>query len=170
MEPSVPYKELNNLLHISYQNCLEKEVEVRVTALGSDEAKRLVQWSGMMLQSTPRVVGSNNGWLPPSSGVYCSCWCYGSPAHMYGVHATVWLSEMNGTAIPDLDTLLTSIRGLPKDEYVRLRLVDLKGQPKVVTLKPDSMYWSLFELRKEQQWYLVNQEGSVGIRVPKDTP
>ena len=29
VEPSVPYKELNNLLHISYQNCLEKEVEVQ---------------------------------------------------------------------------------------------------------------------------------------------
>ena len=82
---------------------------------------------------------------------------------MYGVHATVWLSEMNGTAIPDLDALLTSIRALPKEEYVRLRLVDLKGQPTVVTLKPDNMYWSLFELRKEQQWYLVKEEGSVGI-------
>ena len=26
VEPSVPYKELNNLLHMSYQNCQEKEI------------------------------------------------------------------------------------------------------------------------------------------------
>ena len=28
VESSIPYEELNNLLHISYQNCQEEEVEV----------------------------------------------------------------------------------------------------------------------------------------------
>ena len=30
VEPSVPYKELNNMIHMSYQNCEEESVENRI--------------------------------------------------------------------------------------------------------------------------------------------
>ena len=32
----------------------EKEIEVKVSALGSDGTDRLVEWAGMVLQQTPR--------------------------------------------------------------------------------------------------------------------
>ena len=68
---------------------------------------------------------------------------------MYGVHATQWVAAMNDIPTPDLDAALSAIASFPSDKYVRIKLVDLKGQPKVVTLKPDDHYWSLSELRRK---------------------
>jgi hypothetical protein len=59
-------------------------------------------WSGTLLQQSHRAVAQQNRTLP--AGVYASWWSNGSPAHMYGLRATVWLTEVNGHPVPDLDT------------------------------------------------------------------
>ena len=61
-------------------------------------------WNGIILQATHRPVAQQNRHVP--EGVYSSWWANGSPAHMYGLRATVWITEVNGHPVPDLDTFV----------------------------------------------------------------
>jgi S1-C subfamily serine protease len=70
--------------------------------------------------------------MPESGGgVYCSRWCYGSPAHKFGLRATIWVVEVNGQAVRDLDGFLQIARGLVDGESVRLKTVDMTKKEKV---------------------------------------
>ena len=62
----------------------------------------------MILQHSNRAVAQQNRKLP--AGVYASWWSNGSPAHMYGLRATVWVTEVNGHPVPDLDTYVRTER------------------------------------------------------------
>ena len=162
----------------------EETVSVPVTQLGSDDTSRLVQWSGMMLEPTYRAVPVHTGFLPEvvraSGGVYCSRWYIGSPAHMYGLRGTSWITKVNGQPTPDLDTFLQMVaknnagcgggqgeakgEGAEKEEeeFVRLTTIDLTGKEKVCTLQPDPVYWPSMDLRRDATtgvWTLHGEEG-----------
>jgi len=64
-------------------------------------------WGGVILQEPHRAVAQQNRHLP--KGVYSSWWSNGSPAHMYGLRATVWVTEVNGLPVPDLDTYVRPV-------------------------------------------------------------
>jgi S1-C subfamily serine protease len=92
--------------------------DLAVTQLGSDNTSRLVQWAGMLLQDTYRAVPLSTGFIPETvrgaKGVYCSRWCYGSPAHMYGTRAASWITAVDGKKIANLDEFLAIVRQAEK--------------------------------------------------------
>ena len=99
------------------------------------------------------------GYVPEGGGggVYVSRWSYGSPAHKYGLRATVWLTEINGTPTPDLDAFLAVVTQLEDNAPVRLMTVDLTGKSSAHTLKTDHHYWPTLQLRyMGGTWQLVD--------------
>ncbi|CAI5504598.1 unnamed protein product [Closterium sp. Naga37s-1] len=74
-------------------------------------------------------------------------WKHGSPGQRYGVSSMNWIVEINGRPVPDLDALVTITQELEHGAFVRVKLVDLDGEPYVLTLKQDLHYWPTWELR-----------------------
>jgi hypothetical protein len=70
-----------------------------------------VSWGGVILQEPHRAVAQQNRHLP--KGIYSSWWSNGSPAHMYGLRATVWVTEVNGQPAPDLNTYVDDRHAAP---------------------------------------------------------
>ncbi|KAG1708577.1 hypothetical protein DVH05_022205 [Phytophthora capsici] len=129
----------------------QKEMEVTVStsqlsAMGTD---RVIVWCGLVIQS-PHYAVASLGYIPEEGGgVYCSRWCYGSPAHKYGLRATIWLVEVNGEATRTMDDFLRVVERLGNRESVRLKTISINTKPKVFTLKTDYHYWPTIELCRE---------------------
>ncbi|KAL6908133.1 hypothetical protein ACP4OV_002303 [Aristida adscensionis] len=107
---------------------------------------RMVNWCGCIIQDTHSAVRAL-GFLPEEGhGVYVTRRCHGSPVQRYGLHALVWIIEVNGQPTPDLDTFIQVLKGLEDGQFVRVRTVSLSGKPRVLTLKQDLHYWPTWEL------------------------
>ena len=59
----------------------------------------------------------------------------GTPVNRYGIYDGEWIIEINGKPINDLRTFINVIKELKNDEFVRVKIVELKGRPHVFTLK-----------------------------------
>ncbi|ETO76178.1 hypothetical protein F444_08394 [Phytophthora nicotianae P1976] len=127
----------------------EMEVSVRTSQLSAMGTDRVIVWCGLVIQS-PHYAVASLGYIPEEGGgVYCSRWCYGSPAHKYGLRATIWLVEVNGEPTRTLDDFLRVVERLGNRESVRLKTISINTKPKVFTLKTDYHYWPTVELRRE---------------------
>jgi len=110
---------------------------------------RVVMWCGVMLQE-PHLPVLALGFIPEQGGgVYASRSCYGSPAHKFGLRATVWVVEVNGTPTPTLNVFLDVVKSLSNNTAVRIKTVDLTTKVKVFTLKTDYHYWPTLEICRE---------------------
>ena len=79
---------------------------------------------------------ASGGRIPEGGGgVYCSRWCYGPPAHKYGLRATIWVVEVNGEPVSNLDAFIALVQRLGDRASVRLKTIDLNTKCKVFTLK-----------------------------------
>ncbi|KAL4115209.1 hypothetical protein PRIC2_013377 [Phytophthora ramorum] len=125
----------------------------QLSAMGTD---RVIVWCGLVIQS-PHYAVASLGYIPEEGGgVYCSRWCYGSPAHKYGLRATIWLVEVNGEPTRTLDDFLRVVERLENRESVRLKTISINTKPKVFTLKTDYHYWPTIELHREEwDWKYV---------------
>ncbi|KAK9843749.1 hypothetical protein WJX81_004878 [Elliptochloris bilobata] len=107
----------------------------------------LVHWAGAQLQAPHRAV-REQGYVPEGGGVFISRWHHGSPAHRYGLYALHFITEVNGTATPDLEAFVSVARRLEDSAFVRVKLVHLESaKTKVLALKQDLLYWPTWELR-----------------------
>ena len=138
----------------------EVTTRVRVTPCSGLGTQRLIQWAGAQIQAAHRSV-RELGWAPGEAhgdgeGLpYISRWHHGSPAHRYGLYALVWITSVNGTPTPDLDSFLAVVRSLPDGADARLMTVNLHQQPKAMTMKMDAVYWPTVELRRgaDGEWH-----------------
>jgi S1-C subfamily serine protease len=138
----------------------EVATRVRCTPCSGLGTQRLIQWAGAQIQAAHRSV-RELGWAPGESqsdgeGLpYISRWHHGSPAHRYGLYALVWITSVNGTPTPDLDSFLAVVRTLPDGADARLMTVNLHQQPKAMTMKMDAVYWPTVELRRGEdgEWH-----------------
>jgi len=127
------------------RNQEEIDISVSTVLLSGDGTNDIICWAGAILQNTHRPV-AQLGHL--HSGVYCSRWYYGSPAHKYSLRAAHWIVEVNGKPTPDLSTFLSVVSTLSHDDPVRLRICGLQDRLTVTTLKLDLHYWPTWRLRK----------------------
>lgn len=141
---------------VVFRNYEEITVELETTELETTGTERVIMWSGLIIQS-PHYAVRSLGYMPEEGGgVYISRWAYGSPAHKYGLRATLWIVEVNDVPTPDLDAFLRVVNDLQSGDFVRLRTRDLATKCKVFTLKTDYHYWPSIELiRKGTQWICV---------------
>ncbi|CAI5731651.1 unnamed protein product [Hyaloperonospora brassicae] len=136
----------------------ELELSVSTSQLSALGTGRVIVWCGLVIQS-PHYAVASLGYIPEEGGgVYCSRWCYGSPAHKFGLRATMWLVEVNGQPTRTLDDFLLVVERIGNCESVRLKTISINSKPKVFTLKTDFHYWPTTELRREgYDWKYVER-------------
>ena len=149
----------SNIEMVVFRNHEELNLSVQTTDLPTIGTERVIIWSGMVIQS-PHYSVVSIGYIPEEGGgVYCSRWCYGSPAHKYGLRATIWVVEVNGQPTPTLDSFLQVVETLKSGEFVRLKTRDLSTKVKVFTLKTDYHYWPSVEIRRVgRQWQRISKQ------------
>lgn len=155
VESAVKDKSKLDLLVLRNQEELTLSVETnQLSGMGTD---RVVVWAGLVVQQ-PHYSVATLGYIPEEGGgVYCSRWCYGSPAHKYGLRATIWIVEVNGEPTATLDEFLSVVKKLHNGDSVRLKTIAINTKPKVFTLKTDYHYWPTVELRREEwDWRYVS--------------
>ncbi|KAG7397892.1 serine protease [Phytophthora boehmeriae] len=140
-----------------------RDADVERAVDGKTELTALVVRNQQEMEVTsPHYAVASLGYIPEEGGgVYCSRWCYGSPAHKYGMRATIWLVEVNGEPTRTLNEFLRVVERLGNRESVRLKTISINTKPKVFTLKTDYHYWPTVELRRDQlDWKYVEHNSS----------
>ncbi|KAJ2557768.1 hypothetical protein EV175_001147 [Coemansia sp. RSA 1933] len=138
----------------------ELHLSVPTTKLEAVETRRVVHWSGALVQEPYRAVQEQVRALP--SAIYVSCTLYGSPANCYGLRPGMWITEVEScpvATIPDFIATLKRIRRAremaadsagPEDRgpsrYVRLTVVNRNEITRMLSLRLDSHYWPPWEL------------------------
>ncbi|KAJ2758546.1 hypothetical protein IWQ56_005974 [Coemansia nantahalensis] len=145
-----------------------QEVRLRVptTRLDGMGTRRVVHWSGALVQEPYRAVQEQVRKLP--SHAYVSCTLYGSPANCYGLRPGMWITEVEGRpvdTVADFVATLESLRldcepdqategagpppGLQPARYVRVAVVNKNGVARVLSLRVDNHYWPPWELVRD---------------------
>ncbi|KAF2743930.1 Pro-apoptotic serine protease NMA111 [Sporormia fimetaria CBS 119925] len=126
-----------------------EEISIRVpTVLTTDlETDRAVIFCGATLHAPHHAVRQQISKIP--SEVYISSRCRGSPAYLYGLSSTNFLTHVNDKPTPDLDTFLTEVKKIPDNKYFRLRVVTFDQVPWVATIKKNEHYFPTIEYRKD---------------------
>ncbi|KAH5982449.1 hypothetical protein HBI07_252780 [Parastagonospora nodorum] len=112
------------------------------------ETDRIVQFCGATLQRPHRAVRQQIKKAP--SEVYVAIIAPGLPADHFITH-------INDIPTPDLPAMLTEIRKIGCDVF-RLRVEALNSITKVVTMKPDGLYFPTTEYIKGNGEALVSRK------------
>ncbi|KAF9330884.1 hypothetical protein BGZ91_012333 [Linnemannia elongata] len=144
---------------------LRKKVEVKLTVptepISGQGTNRLVIWAGAMMHEPHKAVLQQSKTLP--SRVYVSARSKGSPSYMYGMVPTMWITHINGTPTPDLDSLLIAVKKCQDNSYVRVKAMSFDMVPTVLSIKTNMHYWPTAEMVRDD-----NEES--GWRKVVDTP
>ena len=73
----------------------------------------------------------------------------GSPATMYTLGITNFITHVNGTPTPDLYSFLATATSIPDNTYFRLRMMTFENIPWVITMKKNEHYFPTVELVKD---------------------
>jgi hypothetical protein len=68
---------------------------------------------------------------------------------MYGIVPTLWITHVNGKAVPDLDSFLRIVSTIPNREYVRVKTMSFDNIPMVVSVKVDYHYFPTCEMVRD---------------------
>ncbi|KAJ1949479.1 hypothetical protein EC988_004754, partial [Linderina pennispora] len=111
---------------------------VRTTECGQG-TNRLVFWAGATLQAPHKAALQQSRKVP--SGVYTTARSAGSPAYMYGLSPTMWITHVNGQLTPDLDSFIAAVRACSDNTYVRIKVMTFDMVPMVLSIKTCYHYW-----------------------------
>ncbi|KAG8623653.1 hypothetical protein KVT40_008629 [Elsinoe batatas] len=127
-----------------------QELTIKVpTVLTTDlETDRAVICCGAVFHEPHHAVRQQISKL--HSKVYVSGRIAGSPAYMYGLAPTNFVTHVNGVSSPDLDTFLTETNKIPNNTYFRLKLMTFDNQPWVATLKKNEHYFPTQEFVRDE--------------------
>ncbi|WJX32217.1 Protease Do-like 7 [Trifolium repens] len=125
----------------------EIELLVGTDVRDGNGTTRAVSWCGCIVQDT-HLAARALGFLPEEGrGVYVARCNHGCPAYKFGLLAIKWIVEINGKPTPDLDTFVDVTKELEHEEFVRVKTIQLNGNPQVIGVKQDLHYWPTWELR-----------------------
>eukprot|EP00929_Paragymnodinium_shiwhaense_P001397 TRINITY_DN10162_c0_g1_i1.p1 TRINITY_DN10162_c0_g1~~TRINITY_DN10162_c0_g1_i1.p1 ORF type:complete len:1127 (-),score=274.09 TRINITY_DN10162_c0_g1_i1:93-3473(-) len=132
-----------------------KEVTVSVPLIGSDGARRLLCWNGLLLQEIPRSV-REYGQVP--AGVHVSEMLLGSPAEANAIEGDVVVA-VDGIPTPNLDALL-ALEKKGGGRHRRVETADLSGRRFVAALEPNPLFWPVVEIGQNDQgvWACVEHQ------------
>lgn len=164
-------------LDIQYSNAFLDAVIVRkreivnlrvsTTATSNIETSRLAVFCGALLHRPHHAVRQQISKI--HSDVYISGRSRGSPAYMYGLAPTNFITHINGTPTPDLETFLTEAVKIPDNTYFRLKVMTFDNVPWVATMKKNEHYFPTVEMIKdpteELGWRTVVREAGRGGEV-----
>jgi hypothetical protein len=145
----------------------KKEVlnlKVATTATSNIETSRVAVFCGALLHRPHHAVRQQISKI--HSDVYVSGRTRGSPAYMYGLAPTNFITHLNGTPTRDLETFLAEAAKIPDNTYFRLKIMTFDNVPWVCTLKANFHYFPTVEMVKdpaeELGWKVVVREAEQG--------
>jgi S1-C subfamily serine protease len=127
---------------------------VPTTALIGNETDRVIGWAGALIQVPYAAILEQVKRIP--SGVYVSCILYGTPANTYDLKPGVWITEVDGHPVDNLDNFMKAVkkseeRAQDGGNYIRLTTVSRTEITGVLSIRPDTLYWPTFQLLKDDE-------------------
>lgn len=80
------------------------------------------------------------------SRIYIQARSKGSPAYMYGLVPTYWITHINSKQVQTLDDLVAAVKDIEDNTYVRVRCVSFDNVPVMLSVKMVNHYFPLSEL------------------------
>ncbi|KAF2402617.1 Pro-apoptotic serine protease NMA111 [Trichodelitschia bisporula] len=146
------------------RHCMLMTTTVRTVPTDDLETRRAVLFCGAVLHRPHHAVRQQISKL--HSDVYISGRMRGSPAYMYGLAPTNFITHVNGQYTPDLDAFLKEVLKIPDNTYFRLRVMTFDNVPWVATMKKNEHYFPTYEFVKdpaeELGWRKVLHEADEG--------
>ncbi|GMM51859.1 Nma111 protein [Starmerella bacillaris] len=124
-------------------------IEVPTTATSQTITKSLVSWCGMSLHKPHHAVLQQVK-TPPSQVYIVGCHS-GSPANMYGLFPTIFVTHVNGIPTPDLDTFYRIAKTVADNTYVKMRVVTFDGIPQALSLRTNYHYFPTWRIDLDMQ-------------------
>ncbi|KAI8047710.1 trypsin-like cysteine/serine peptidase domain-containing protein [Gilbertella persicaria] len=131
----------------------EMTVKVKTSPVSGDGTSRVVFWAGAALHGkagyciTHKAVLQQSKTLP--SRIYISARSKGSPAYMYGLVPTMWITHINGKQVVTLDDLICAVKHIQDNTYVRVRCVSFDNVPIMLSVKMVNHYFPLVDMVKD---------------------
>jgi hypothetical protein len=85
------------------------------------------------------------------SHIYVTSTHNGSPACMYGLEATMWITHIRDKQVTTLDDLIREVKDIPDSTFVRVRCVDFDNVPVMLSLKMMNHYFPLVDLARDAE-------------------
>lgn len=126
-----------------------EEVSLKVHTVPTEEFEtdRAVIFCGAVLHRPHHAVRQQISKV--HSDVYISARMAGSPAYMYGLAPTNFITHVNGVSTPDLDAFVAETNKIPDNTYFRLKIMTFDNQPWVATMKKNEHYFPTQEFIKD---------------------
>ncbi|CAK7897373.1 pro-apoptotic serine protease Nma111p [[Candida] anglica] len=132
----------------------KKEISliVKTTDTSSINTSHVVFWCGTLLQAPHHGVRQISDKL--HSGVYVTRKNSGGPGHQYGISTNSFITHVNDVETRDLDSFIKTIKDIPDNTYIKLRLVSSDNVPMAISVKTNYHYFPTSELKKngEGHW------------------
>ncbi|KNE69830.1 hypothetical protein AMAG_14362 [Allomyces macrogynus ATCC 38327] len=123
-------------------------VDVVVTPAQLDAGTdRCILWCGALIQVPHKAVRQQC--RDPPSGCYVSRRQQGSPAVMFELTETTFVTHVNEHATPDLDAFLAAVRNVPDGAYVRVKVCSFDFIPAVISVRTNAHYFPTSEIRRD---------------------
>lgn len=139
-------------------------IKVSTTPTSNIETSRVAVFCGALLHRPHHAVRQQISKI--HSDVYISGRHRGSPAYMYGLAPTNFITHLNGTPTPDLETFLQEAGKIPDNTYFRLKVMTIDNVPWVATMKKNEHYFPTMDMIKDPSeelgWKVVVREAEKG--------
>lgn len=139
----------------------ELHLTLRTVATNEIETDRAVLFCGAILHAPHHAVRQQISKI--HSDVYISGRMRGSPAYMYGLAPTNFITAVNGVSTLDLDAFVLEVNKVPDNTYFRLKVVTFDNVPWVATMKKNEHYFPTMEFIKDDSadrgWRRLTYEG-----------
>jgi len=122
------------------------EVEVGTSPVVDLVTNRIVSWCGAVLQTPPAAIAAQRG--QAQRGVYVASRFHGSPAATHGLPPMSRIVEVDGKPTADIDALLRIVVAKKEGESVRVKRLDLRDAQLMTSMRVDSKYWPLTDIRR----------------------
>ncbi|KAF2271276.1 Pro-apoptotic serine protease NMA111 [Westerdykella ornata] len=127
----------------------KQEMTLKVPTVPTEdlETDRVVLYCGATLHRPHQAVRQQISKV--HSDVYISSRARGSPAYLYGLSSTNFLTHVNNVPTPDLDAFLREVKKVGDNEYFRLKVMTFDDVPWVCTMKKNEHYFPTIEFVKD---------------------
>jgi pro-apoptotic serine protease NMA111 len=143
-----------------------KQISISVPTVPTTdlETSRVLIFCGAVLHRPHHAVRQQISKI--HSDVYISGRQRGSPAYMYNLAPTNFITHVNGVPTPDLDTFLREATKIADNTYFRLKVMTFDNVPWVATMKKNEHYFPTIEFLKDDKealgWKKVVREAEKG--------
>ncbi|KAF2493755.1 Pro-apoptotic serine protease NMA111 [Lophium mytilinum] len=126
-----------------------KELSIKVPTVPTEdlETDRAVMFCGATLHRPHHAVRQQISKV--HSDIYVSARARGSPAYMYGLAPTNFITHVNGVPTQNLDAFLNEVKKIGDNTYFRLKVITFDNVPWVATMKKNEHYFPTMEYVKD---------------------